>query len=321
MITASSDIHCHLWNSTIGKILYRVDKRGIRTGQLYLYAGTTFDFKNKQHTVTAVDGNSVTTLLSSAVGSAIAAQKRATATFSFPLDLPKVSNIKLSDAGEMVHLENCICVDRCSIVAFTSGRLGCSQLLKKLGMAKLSLYKTNCHASTRGILMWATTSSLEQISLQLWSAFLLLLDTYNCVVDKDTRNQASKSPCVPMYYSNGKHIYSLFSLGNYLDVLEGWHRQDLSRDAIVAIVGHAASQKQWPIGPDLVDPLFSGRLSFTVRVNVTRDIFGIEDSSSNRCFDSLVRNQYGGMDGNTYETTSGCMYTGIIRLQSKTTEP
>ena len=52
-----------------------------------------------------------------------------------------------------------------------------------------------------------------------------------------------------------------------------------------------------------VDPLFSGKIEYAVRVNVARDMLGVE-SQSNRCFDSVVRSHMGGQDGNTYPATS-----------------
>ena len=108
-----------------------------------------------------------------------------------------------------------------------------------------------------------------------------------------------QEPFVPIY-SNGTQFYSLFSLSAYERQIQGWQAQSAPSEVITESVSHKSSGNTWPLHAEFIDPLYSGKLEHSARVNVPRDLFGSNFSTTNRCFDSVVRNFYGGADGMSY---------------------
>ena len=288
MIHSKSDIHFHVWNGTAGKTVHRIGKHGQRTGEAVI--GTSIKVKRgravKEFIVESIDGNIV--------------QCSGNKEFSFPRDLDDESivSISLPDNGDMVHLENAICVGEAATVSFKSGTLTSFRRdpATKMFTTTGQLSRDNerdfnvGNDSQSGAKFFASLSQCTPI-----------VDGYGQVVQQDTRHHKSKmqEPFVPMY-SNGTQFYSLFSLSAYERQIQGWQAQSAPSEVITASVSHKSSGNTWPLHAEFIDPLYSGKLEHSARVNVPRDLFGSNFSTTNRCFDSVVRNFYGGADGMSY---------------------
>jgi hypothetical protein len=87
MVNDMEDVVFNLWDSTVGKVLYRVAKHGSRTGESFI--GATIRIKSgrshKDFIVVSASGNTFQTKHASSIGK----------TFNFPgdIDLPCIISI------------------------------------------------------------------------------------------------------------------------------------------------------------------------------------------------------------------------------------
>jgi hypothetical protein len=294
MVNDMEDVVFNLWDSTVGKVLYRVAKHGSRTGESFI--GATIRIKSgrshKDFIVVSASGNTFQTKHASSIGK----------TFNFPgdIDLPCIISITLPNDGQIMHLESCICVGTASTLSFKAGTLtrvsGTDGTVAVKQLSRNSERDFNVGDSElRGSQLFGKMSRCAPLS---HNGQIFQVDTRTA----NGKKGGNSAPCVPVY-TDGNVFYSLFMAGTNAEAIKQMQLDDLDCAGIVDRVAHSKSSTIWPMPRMFVDPLFSGKIEYAVRVNVARDMLGV-DSQYNRCFDSLVRSHMGGQDGNTYPVTS-----------------
>lgn len=291
MVNDSNDITFCLWDSTQGKVLYRIAKHGQRTGESYKGAVIRVKSGNqiKSFTVTDVSGNCVTATCGSM-----------NKDFQFPHDLKRLNilDITLPNDGQLMHLESCICVGSAATLSFKAGTL--TRL--KLTTAGPTVIHRMSRTNERDFNVGDSNISGSDFFAKL-SRCSPLTNQNGSIFESDNRKSRKGPQCVPVYHDSGMY-YSMFMAGQNKQALKGWQHEHLNSAGIVAEVCHSQSSRTWSLPTLIADPLFDGCIEYAVRVNVTRDLFGFEGSAYNRCFDKVVRNHTGGADGNTYAASS-----------------